>query len=204
MPIKTFAIGDVLTASDVNTYLMRQAVISCTSGTRPSSPADGWTIYETDTDLVRIHNGSTWVIVAGGHTRVVKPTDETVSNATLQDDDHLFLPVAANATYEMRLRLYGDINSASDFKCGWSGPSGFGMRWTVVGAGSGSTDGKLTESDVQPLAGISPLWQTQIFEGTVDTSSTAGTLRFRWAQNGALGGSAIVQSGSMLRLERLT
>ena len=33
----------------------------CTSSTRPASPYDGQVIYETDTDLVRIWNGSTWV-----------------------------------------------------------------------------------------------------------------------------------------------
>lgn len=59
MPIKTFAPG-VLTSSDVNTYLMNQAIITCTSSTRPSSPSEGMTIYETDTDAYVFWNGSTW------------------------------------------------------------------------------------------------------------------------------------------------
>jgi hypothetical protein len=59
MAFKTFASG-VLTSSDVNTFLMRQAVITCTSSTRPASPSEGMTIYETDTDVVRIYSGSTW------------------------------------------------------------------------------------------------------------------------------------------------
>jgi hypothetical protein len=58
---KTFGVGDVLTASEVNTYLMRQAVITCTSGTRPSSPPEGMHIYETDTDKKLTYNGSSWV-----------------------------------------------------------------------------------------------------------------------------------------------
>lgn len=64
MAFKTFAAGDVLTASDVNTYLMKQAVIVCTSGTRPSSPNEGMTIYETDTDKILTYTGSTWSTVA--------------------------------------------------------------------------------------------------------------------------------------------
>lgn len=32
----------------------------CTSSTRPSSPFDGQMIYETDTNLVRIWNGTAW------------------------------------------------------------------------------------------------------------------------------------------------
>lgn len=59
MPIKTFAPG-VLTSSDVNTYLMNQAVITCTSTTRPASPSEGMTIYETDTDQYLTYTGAAW------------------------------------------------------------------------------------------------------------------------------------------------
>jgi hypothetical protein len=59
MAFKTFAPG-VLTSSDVNTFLMRQAVITCTSSTRPASPSEGMTIYETDTDALAIYTGSAW------------------------------------------------------------------------------------------------------------------------------------------------
>lgn len=60
MGVKTFNDGDVLTASDVNTYLMNQAVIVCTSGTRPSSPTEGMTIAETDTDRILTYDGTDW------------------------------------------------------------------------------------------------------------------------------------------------
>lgn len=60
MAFKTFVSGDVLTAAEMNDYLMEQAVIACTSGTRPSSPNEGMTIYETDTDDLNIYNGSGW------------------------------------------------------------------------------------------------------------------------------------------------
>ena len=59
MPFKTFA-AEVLTASDVNTFLIRQAVITCTSTTRPASPTEGMLIYETDTDDYRFYTGSAW------------------------------------------------------------------------------------------------------------------------------------------------
>lgn len=60
MAFKVFAPG-VLTSSDVNTFLMRQAVITCTSSTRPASPSEGMTIYETDTDAYAVYDGSNWV-----------------------------------------------------------------------------------------------------------------------------------------------
>lgn len=57
---KTFT-SATLSSADVNDYLMEQAVIQCTSGTRPSSPHEGMTIYETDTDLYKHYSGSAWV-----------------------------------------------------------------------------------------------------------------------------------------------
>ena len=59
MAFKTFAPG-VLTSSDVNTFLMKQAVITCTAATRPASPNEGMLIYETDTDTFGWYNGTSW------------------------------------------------------------------------------------------------------------------------------------------------
>lgn len=37
-------------------------MIVCTSGTRPTSPYEGMQIYENDTDLMYIYNGSSWIV----------------------------------------------------------------------------------------------------------------------------------------------
>ena len=37
----------------------------CTSTTRPASPFEGQTVYETDTDLVKSYNGTSWAPVSG-------------------------------------------------------------------------------------------------------------------------------------------
>jgi hypothetical protein len=84
MAFKTFAPG-VLTASDVNTFLMNQAVITCTSSTRPSSPVEGMVIYETDTDLTLQYSGTTFVrIAAWGAWTTFTPTwnNLTLGNGT--------------------------------------------------------------------------------------------------------------------------
>lgn len=60
MAFKTFAPG-VLTSSDINTFLMRQSVITCTAATRPASPNEGMTIFETDTDSFKVYDGANWV-----------------------------------------------------------------------------------------------------------------------------------------------
>jgi hypothetical protein len=54
----------VLTSSFYETYIRPQVVVTCTSATRPTG-VEGRHIYETDTDLVYVHNGTGWEQVGG-------------------------------------------------------------------------------------------------------------------------------------------
>lgn len=63
MPIKVFSDGSVLTAADVNDYLMEQSVITCLSSARPASPTQGMVIYETDVNRIRVWDGSAWLCI---------------------------------------------------------------------------------------------------------------------------------------------
>ena len=91
MPFRTFADAEVLTAAWVNDYLMEQATVICTSGTRPSgvgAPIEGMTIFETDTDRFLIYNGSAWIRVgsvsSAGWTgcHVQRAATQTIPNVT--------------------------------------------------------------------------------------------------------------------------
>jgi hypothetical protein len=79
--IKTWATGDVLTATDLNGYLMRQSVVTCTSGTRPSSPITGQPIYETNTKVIRVWDGSAWYCPASPDYIDYTPTFYSNANA---------------------------------------------------------------------------------------------------------------------------
>lgn len=65
MPFKTFTAGTTLPASDVNTYLMKQAVmVFANSAARASaitSPTEGMLTYLSDTNVLNIYDGSAWV-----------------------------------------------------------------------------------------------------------------------------------------------
>lgn len=78
MAFKVFT-STTLTAADVNDYLSEQAVIVCTSGTRPT-PQEGMTIYETDTDRVLFYTTG-WVIMAEP-TQTYTPTFANCSGGT--------------------------------------------------------------------------------------------------------------------------
>lgn len=80
MGYKTWSPGDVLTATEVMTYLMKQVVVTCTSGTRPSSPPEGMVIFETDTDRIYVYNGTAWV----EFTRALRPAQAIVSRPAAQ------------------------------------------------------------------------------------------------------------------------
>lgn len=62
---KTFVAGDVLTAAEVNGYLMKQAVIVCDSSSDyPGSPVEGMTVYDKALDSTLTYNGSSWVLTS--------------------------------------------------------------------------------------------------------------------------------------------
>jgi hypothetical protein len=70
-----FTSGSVLTAAQVNTYLMDQAVMRFASaaartaafgGAGEPTLAEGMMSYLMDTNSVEVYNGSAWVAIGGG------------------------------------------------------------------------------------------------------------------------------------------
>lgn len=59
---KAWSDGDVLTAADLNGYLMKQAVIVCdTSADYPASPVEGMLVYDKALDCYLGRTASAWV-----------------------------------------------------------------------------------------------------------------------------------------------
>ena len=63
---KLFSTGDVLSASDVNTYLQQQTVMVFASAAARTTAlasvlAEGMVTYLKDTDVVEIYTGAAWV-----------------------------------------------------------------------------------------------------------------------------------------------
>lgn len=76
---KTFSAGEVLLASEVNTYLMQQAVMvfgsSAVRSTAIASPSEGMLSYLSDTNAVEKYTGAAWEpVVAGDITSVTAGT----------------------------------------------------------------------------------------------------------------------------------
>lgn len=80
MPRKTFSPGDVLAATDVQTFLMNQAVMTFAGTAARASaivtPVEGMLTYLEDTNLYQFWNSSAWQTLV---TNTV-PTNATVSS----------------------------------------------------------------------------------------------------------------------------
>lgn len=68
MPFKDFAAGDILTASDVDTFLMRQSVMIFDDATDRTTQlgtavAEGMMSYTKDDNAVQVYDSSQWVAV---------------------------------------------------------------------------------------------------------------------------------------------
>jgi hypothetical protein len=62
---KSFTAGEVLTASDTNTYIMEQQVCvfggTAARGSAIASPSHGQFVFLTDSDSLEFFDGSDWV-----------------------------------------------------------------------------------------------------------------------------------------------
>lgn len=67
---KVFVAGDVLTAADVNGYLMDQTVMvfadSTARDTAISSPSEGMFVYLSDTNALQYYDGAAWTPFTSG------------------------------------------------------------------------------------------------------------------------------------------
>lgn len=143
---------------------------------------------------------------------VIKAADESVtSSTTAQNDDHLFLSVAANTDYWVELFLRYDADSAADLRLGWSVPSGATMEWTSNGlsnAATGTADQlwrrRRDATMEEALGGVgSGTDLIALPEGLLRIGGTGGTLRVKWAQISSSATATRVFQRSMLMISRM-
>lgn len=115
---KTFTAGSVLTASEVNTYLAKQAVINCdSSADYPSAPVVGMTVYDLNDDALYVYAGATsgwrppWNMPWG---HVASATTSTVTNGVGSSyTDVTGLSVTWTAVTNRRYKVTGYLDTAN-------------------------------------------------------------------------------------------
>ena len=81
---KTFVSGDVLTAADVNGYLMQGVLVFASAAARTSaiaSPQEGQYSYLKDTNVTEYYSGSAWVSAGGTSPGLVQIGSKTTFTA---------------------------------------------------------------------------------------------------------------------------
>lgn len=153
----------------------------------------------------------------GQYEVAVKSADESVTNSTtMQDDDHLTVPVAANQRYmfELVLHVIPD-DTTCGFKWLFSFPaaaSGFyiGHRRQADDAlGSASSDffaARAIENECGGGIAFTADGMVHIITGSLTTGANAGNLLLRWAQTAANGAGikTTLKAGSWMRLQRVS
>lgn len=133
---KDFTAGDILTATQVDEYLMQQTVMRFADSAARTTAlsgvlAEGMLSYLNDTNTVQVYNGSAWVNVGGGSPLTTKGDVYTYSTTDAR------LAVGANGTV-----LTADSAEATGLK--WATPSAGGSfttwtpTWTNLTVGNGT------------------------------------------------------------------
>lgn len=143
---KTFTVGEVLTASDVNGYLMQGVLVFASAAARTSaitSPQEGQYSYLKDTNSLEFYDGSAWVTggditgvtagtgISGGGTGGDVTITNTMATAIDAKGD---LVVGTGADTFSRLAV-----GANDTVLTADSTTATGVKWATAGAAGGMT-----------------------------------------------------------------
>lgn len=144
---------------------------------------------------------------------VAKAATESVTSSTAyQNDDELFLPAVANATYRFDLLLLHSSGTTGKFKMQFTAPALSTVAWGVIGVATSVTSSNpvtdvsmpsRTLTDILGLGGGNLTGTTALIQGVLTTSGTAGNLMLQWAQNVSDPAATQVRAGSTLRMKRI-
>lgn len=173
---------------------------------------------QTAPAIVTTAGDTIWATAANALTRVpariYKSADEIVNNSTtLQNDDHLVLPIAANEIWAIQMRLFiTNATGSPGFKVAFTVPSG-ATGSIVAQSGAAASDlgastnvNAMTTTITSGFAAITLASYTEawmIINLYVINSSNAGNVQFQWAQSSAVVGNTTLLKGSHMIPTRL-
>lgn len=144
---KNFTTGSVLTASDVQNYLMDQSVMvfagTASRGSAITSPSEGMVVYLSDTDKVQVYNGTSWSDVGGAGAAVLSntPTGTYTSGGTA----YAYYEFTASGTATVTTGGFADVMVVGGggggyqyLSNGGAGGGGGCVRWQYINVPAGA------------------------------------------------------------------
>ena len=171
---KLFSTGDVLSASDVNTYLQQQTVMVFASAAARTTAlasvlAEGMVTYLKDTDVVEIYTGAAWVSL---------DDPNAIQNSIVDAKGDIITATADNTPARLAVgtngqTLVADSTASTGLK--WATPTAGGMAWTLLNAGGTA----LTGAQTITVSGISGANQVMVVFVGASSGNAADTLAVR-------------------------
>ena len=163
----TFTDGSILTAAQVNGYLMKQAVMYfATAAARSSaitSPEEGMVTYRADSDVIEYYNGTAWVAITD------VSSSQLVSNKILNTTEERWNVVASAST--------GTINVDAVTSTAWYYTTNATANWTLNFRGNSTTtlNSLLTVGDSITIIFAAAIGATQYRPTTFQIDGSAVT-----------------------------
>ncbi len=185
---KTFTTGEVLSAADVNGYLMQGVLVFASAAARDAaitSPQEGQFAYLKDTNVTTYYTGSAWANVdSTGMTNPMTTTGDTIYSSS------------GSTPARLGVGTTGQVLTVSGGVPSWSTPAGGGsltLLSTTTLSGSSTTVSSISQSyknlyvEVANVAGIDSFVRFQpngnnmsdlifVSTSTASTPSNAGSI----------------------------
>ncbi len=144
-------------------------------------------------------------VVQGTGVTLYKTADQSLTDSTLTNDDHMQFAAASGTTYEVQVGFsYTQTGSSGDLIAKWNVPSGANLKGSWTG-GITSTFTAVTEASSAAFhTGSSATLAGGFFHGHLESSAAAGTLTPQWRQQDADASATTIYKGAWMSVRQVS
>jgi hypothetical protein len=137
------------------------------------------------------------------HLLARKTGDEPIPSSTvLQNDDHLFFPVAANEVWLFHMPIWWTALTGFDMKWTFTWPAGATAIattcWPIAGGTNPTIQQIIASGTASTLDAITSTLEMTAFNGMIANGATPGNMQFQFAQDTSNATPVVVKTNSTM------